>query len=95
MIPYRSEWRHGQYSYKTIAQESGHICQNLYLASEAIGAGSCAVGVYNQELMDNYIGVDGVEEFTIYVARVGKINPKNSEKSILRQAELYHGYRNR
>jgi SagB-type dehydrogenase family enzyme len=72
-IPYRTEWRYTLVAPKMIAQESGHICQNLYLACEAIGAGTCAVGAYSQKLMDDLLGVDGIEEFTIYVAPVGKI----------------------
>jgi SagB-type dehydrogenase family enzyme len=74
-IPYRSEWRYTLVAPKMIAQESGHICQNLYLACEAIGAGTCAVGGYSQKQMDDLLGVDGEEEFTIYVAPVGKIAP--------------------
>jgi SagB-type dehydrogenase family enzyme len=91
VIPYRTEWRYGTFSHKVIAQESGHICQNLYLASEAIGAGTCAVGAYNQKLIDEYISVDGNEEFVVYTARVGK--PRQSAKSLLRMAETLHGYR--
>ncbi len=72
-IPYRTEWRYSMLSPKIIAQDSGHLCQNLYLASEAIGAGTCAIGAYNQEKMDPILGVDGKEEFAIYVAPVGKI----------------------
>jgi SagB-type dehydrogenase family enzyme len=71
-IPYRSEWRYGIVSSKIIAQDSGHMCQNLYLACEAIGAGMCAIGAYDQEKMDQVLRVDGKEEFAIYVATVGK-----------------------
>ena len=72
-IPYRTEWRYTIVAPKLIAQESGHICQNLYLACEAIGAGTCAVGAYDQKKMDELLGVDGEDEFTIYVAPVGKV----------------------
>lgn len=73
-IPYRTEWRYGPLSPKLIAQDSGHLCQNLYLACEAIGAGTCAVGAYHQAAMDDLLGVDGEEEFTVYSAPVGKVN---------------------
>ena len=73
VIPYRTEWRYSILSHKMIAIDAGHVCQNLYLASEAIGAGTCAIGAYWQDEMDTLLGVDGVEEFAIYVARVGKI----------------------
>lgn len=72
-IPYRTEWKYSIASHKIIAQDAGHMCENLYLASESIGAGTCAVGAYLQEPMDRILGVDGEEEFTICVAPVGKI----------------------
>ncbi|MCP4753227.1 MAG: SagB/ThcOx family dehydrogenase [Proteobacteria bacterium] len=72
-IPYRAEWRYSIVSHKMIAQDAGHLCQNLYLASEAIGAGTCAVGAYHQGKMDDIVKVDGEDEFVVYVAPVGKI----------------------
>jgi SagB-type dehydrogenase family enzyme len=72
-IPYRMEWRYDAAAYKVIAIDAGHVCQNLYLACEAIGAGTCAVGAYDQELMDQLLRVDGRDEFTIYLAPVGKV----------------------
>jgi SagB-type dehydrogenase family enzyme len=72
-IPARMEWRYGRSSYKLIALDAGHVCQNLYLACEAIGAGTCAIAAYDQEFADSILGIDGVEEFTIYMAPVGKV----------------------
>jgi SagB-type dehydrogenase family enzyme len=73
VIPYRTEWRYSVLSHKPIALDAGHVCQNLYLACEAIGAGTCAVGAYYQQEMDALVGVDGENEFTIYVAPVGSV----------------------
>ncbi|MGD8565274.1 MAG: SagB/ThcOx family dehydrogenase [Candidatus Bathyarchaeota archaeon] len=73
VIPYRTEWRYDILSPKIIALDAGHLCQNLYLASESIGAGTCAIGAYDQKKMDPLLSIDGKEEFTIYVATVGKI----------------------
>lgn len=72
-VPYRMEWRYDIAAHKVIAIDAGHVCQNLYLACGAVGAGTCAVGAYHQEFMDNLIGVDGTDEFTIYLAPVGKV----------------------
>ncbi len=72
-IPARTEWRYGRASYKVIAIDVGHVCQNLYLACESIGAGTCAIAAYDQEFADNILRIDGVEEFTIYMAPVGKV----------------------
>ena len=51
----------------------GHICQNLYLACEAINSGTCAIVAYQQDKLDEFIGVDGDNEITLYVAPVGKL----------------------
>jgi SagB-type dehydrogenase family enzyme len=72
-IPYRTEWSFGALAYKDIVTDAGHICQNLYLACEAIEAGTCAVNGYNQAAMDALLGVDGEDEFTVYLAPVGKV----------------------
>jgi SagB-type dehydrogenase family enzyme len=71
-IPYRTEWRYASLSHRVILMDAGHVCQNLYLACEAIGAGTCAVGAYDQARIDAILGVDGVEEMAVYVAPVGR-----------------------
>ena len=71
--PSRTEYRYGEDSLKDILISVGHICQNLYLACESIGAGTCSIIAYNQDLLDNFIGVDGNDEIALYLAPVGKI----------------------
>lgn len=72
-IPYRMEWRYGLAAHKVIALDAGHVCQNLYLACETINAGTCAIAAYDQEELDELLGLDGEEEFAIYLAPVGKV----------------------
>ena len=72
-IPYRMEWRYGLAAHKVIAIDAGHVCQNLYLACDTIDAGACAIAAYDQEELDELLGLDGEEEFAIYIASVGKI----------------------
>ncbi len=71
-IPARMEWRYGAAAHKVIAIDAGHVGQNLYLAAEALGAGVCAIAAYDQEACDRLLGVDGEEEFTVYIAAAGK-----------------------
>ena len=71
-VPYRMEWRYMQAAHRVILLDAGHVCQNLYLACEVIHAGTCAIAAYDQEAMDQLIQVDGQEQFTIYLAPVGK-----------------------
>ena len=71
-IPARMEWRYDRAAHKVIAVDAGHVCQNLYLACTAMGAGACAIAAYDQDACDRLLGVDGGEEFTVYIATVGK-----------------------
>ena len=43
------EWRYSLAAHRVILIDAGHVCQNLYLACEAIRAGTCAVAAYDQE----------------------------------------------
>ena len=72
-IPYRMEWRYDLAAHKVIALDAGHVCQNLYLACKAIGAGTCAIAAYHQELVDELLRIDGKDEFAVYLAAVGKV----------------------
>jgi SagB-type dehydrogenase family enzyme len=76
-LPYRMEWRYGLAAHKVILLDAGHVAQNLYLAVEAIGAGTCAIAAYDQEAMDGLLGVDGLDEHVIYLAPVGKFRRRD------------------
>ena len=71
-IPYRGEWRYNITSHKAMLLDAGHICQNLYIACEAVGSGTCAIAAYDQKLCDELIDVDGIDEYTVYLAPVAK-----------------------
>lgn len=77
-VPYRMEWRFTINSPKYVAIEAGHVCQNLYLACEAIGLGTVAIGAYDQNKVDILLELDGINEFVILIAPVGKI-PKRDD----------------
>jgi nitroreductase len=61
------------FSAREVAMDIGHYCENLYLAAESINAGTCGIAAYDQAFVDELLEVDGEEEFTIYIAPVGKI----------------------
>jgi len=73
-VPYREEWRYGTQAAKGILLDAGHVCQNLYLACESIGCGTCAIAAYRQEDLDRFLGLDGEDELVVYLAPVGKVN---------------------
>ena len=71
-IPYRTEWRYAYLAHRMIAIEAGHIGQSLLLAAEALSLGACPILAYDQGKMDTLLGVDGQDEFTIYMATIGQ-----------------------
>lgn len=71
-VPYRTEWKYGYLAHRMIAMEVGHVCQNLYLSAGASGSGVCALLAYDQTRLDSFLGVDGKDEFALYLACVGK-----------------------
>ena len=68
----RSRWKYQQRAYRYIYLDAGHVCQNLYLACEALGLGCCAVAAFDDDAVNKILDVDGKEEFVIYLATVGK-----------------------
>ena len=77
-VPYRSEWRYDGHGLKDVLLDAGHSCQNVYLACEELKLGCCALAAYDQEAMDELLGLpygptDSKEaEFAVYACCVGR-----------------------
>jgi SagB-type dehydrogenase family enzyme len=71
-VAYRTYWRYGERGYRYMHLDAGHICQNLYLASEAIEGGACAIGAFSDAELNDLLGLDGVEQFAVYLTATGK-----------------------
>ena len=71
-VPYRMTWRYGERGYRYMLLDAGHVAQNLYLAAEAIDCGSCVIGAYDDDAVNQLLGIDGKEQFAIYLATSGK-----------------------
>ncbi len=69
---YRMKWRHGQRAYRYIFLDAGHVGQNLYLSADVIDCGVCAISVFSDDKLNQLIGVDGKNDFIIYMAAIGK-----------------------
>ena len=71
-VRYRMTWRYGERGYRDLHLDAGHVCQNLYLAAEAIGCGVCALAAFDDDIMAGILGIDGISHFMVYGAAVGK-----------------------
>lgn len=68
----RSKWKYKQRAYRYIYLDAGHIAQNVALAAVALGLGSCQIAALYDDEANGLLGVDGVEESTIYMTVVGR-----------------------
>jgi SagB-type dehydrogenase family enzyme len=71
-VPYRMNWRYGERGYRYLYLDAGHVCQNLYISAESINCGTCAIAAYSDDELNQILGLDGKEQFVIYLATVGK-----------------------
>ena len=68
----RSKWKYEQRAYRYIYLDAGHIAQNAALSAVALGLGSCQIAALYDEEANGVLGVDGINESTIYMTAVGK-----------------------
>ncbi len=73
-VPYRMIWRYGKRAYRGLFLDAGHVCQNLYLAAEAIDCGVCGINAFLDDEFNAYLGFDPTQQFVIYCASLGR-NP--------------------
>lgn len=71
-VPDRMTWSYADRSYRYLFIDAGHVCQNLYLAAEKLNLGVCAIGHFDDDRLNSMLKIDGVGQFTIYAATVGK-----------------------
>jgi len=68
----RSKWKYRQRAYRYIYLDAGHIAENLALGAVSLGLGTCQIGALFDDEVNRILGVDGVEETTIYMSVVGR-----------------------
>ncbi len=71
-VRYRMMWRYTERGYRYMHLDAGHVMQNLYLCAEAIDSGACAIAAFYDDQINETLGVDGVDQFTVYVGALGK-----------------------
>lgn len=67
----RAKWKYRQRAYRYIYLDAGHIGQNVALAAEGLGLGSCAIGALYDDEVNELVGADGEEETAVYLTCVG------------------------
>lgn len=73
-VQQRMTWSYGTRGYRYLFLDAGHVCQNLYLAAESIGCGTCAIGSFDDDALNALLALDGADLFVTYMGAVGKIS---------------------
>jgi len=68
MVKYRDR------AMRYIPMDLGHVCQNVQLAATAMDLGSCPIGAFYDDDINELLGVDGEEEAVLYLITVGRLN---------------------
>jgi SagB-type dehydrogenase family enzyme len=68
----RMFWRYVERGYRYLHLDAGHVCQNLALSAEQVSCGICPIAAFDDDELNGVLGLDGVEQFVIYLASLGK-----------------------
>lgn len=71
----RSTLKYGDRGYRLILLEAGHLAQNLCLTAAAAGLGSLAWGGFFDDELNQFIGIDGVNEAVVHGVFIGGVEP--------------------
>ncbi len=69
---WRSRFKYGLRGYRFVLLEAGHVAQNALLAATALGLGAVALGGFYDRRADELLGINGVDEATLYLVCIGR-----------------------
>ena len=67
----RSKWKYRQRAFRYVYLDAGIIGQNLALSATGIGLGSCQIGAFFDDEVNQILGLDGIAESALYLSVVG------------------------
>ena len=68
----RARCKYGLRGYRFALLEAGHVAQNVLLAATALDLASVPLGAFFDRRTDGFLGLDGVNESTLYEVAVGR-----------------------
>lgn len=68
----RTKWKYGDRAYRYVHLDAGLAAENIYIVATSLGLGTCAVGAFYDDEVNELIGIDGKNEFTVLVMPLGK-----------------------
>jgi SagB-type dehydrogenase family enzyme len=68
---YRMSYRYDMRALRYVFLDAGHVMQNLYLVAEQFSMGTCAIAAYDDEALNPLLGLDGENQFVVYIGPLG------------------------
>jgi SagB-type dehydrogenase family enzyme len=69
----RLRWKYGERAYRYMCMDAGSLAENVYLLSEALGLGCCAVAGFFDDAIEELLGIDGRDEMALLLIAVGRV----------------------
>lgn len=67
----RSKWKYRQRAFRYVYLDAGIIGENFALSATGIGLGSCQIGAFFDDEVNQILGLDGITESAIYLSVAG------------------------
>lgn len=71
----RSTIKYLDRGYRMVLMEAGEAAQNLCLLATSLGLGACLLGGFNDDLLSEFLDIDGVDEAPLLPVLVGRPVP--------------------
>jgi SagB-type dehydrogenase family enzyme len=68
----RTKFKYGERGYRYVLIDAGHLGQNIYLVATYMDLGVVGIQGFFDDEINRLLGLDGVEESTIYLFSLGK-----------------------
>ena len=69
----RTRFKYGLRAYRFALLEAGHLAQNVLLAATGLELAAVPIGGFYDRRTDEFMGLDGVNEATVYTLAVGRL----------------------
>ena len=76
----RSTIKYGNRGYRFVFLDAGHLMENAYLITNAMELGCYTIGGFADRMVEDFIGLDGVNESVIYAAAIGTISHEGEDE---------------
>ena len=67
----RSRIKYGERAYRFVLLEAGHAMQNICTVAAALELGTCPIGGFIDDYLNDLVDIDGVDEAALYAATLG------------------------